>query len=235
MPEGVDQVPVLTVDGPSGSGKGTVGRIVAGRLGWHFLDSGALYRLLALAAERRSIAMDNAFVLRGLAAGLDVRFVGGDARHEPSVLLDGEDVTRDIRTQICANNASRVAAIPEVRQALLARQRAFRVAPGLVADGRDMGTVVFPDAVAKVFLEASPKERAIRRHKQLIEKGMDANLPDLIAEITERDNRDRERHSAPLKAASDALVIDTTGLSIESVVGRVMRLLDKVAWPGSGH
>jgi len=227
MPERSEAIPVLTVDGPSGSGKGTVGRIVAGRMGWHFLDSGALYRLLALAAERRGIAMHDISILAALARELEVQFVGGDLEHEPSVLLDGEDVTTDIRTESCGNNASKLAAQREVRAALLARQRAFRRAPGLVADGRDMGTVVFPDAVAKVFLEASPEERAIRRHKQLIEKGIGANLPKLIAEIAERDTRDRERSAAPLMAAPEAVVIDTTGLSIDTVVGRIMRVLER--------
>jgi cytidylate kinase len=226
---------VLTVDGPSGSGKGTVGRIVAERLGWHFLDSGALYRLLALAADRRGIPLDDDGALTRLAARLDVSFVGGDATHEPTVLLDGEAVTRDIRSETCGNNASRVAALAPVREALLARQRAFRRPPGLVADGRDMGTVVFPDAQAKVFLDASPEERAERRHNQLIEKGIDASLPTLVAEIAERDARDLERSAAPLKAAPGAIVVDTTGLSIDAVVDRVMQILAGAGWPQGVH
>ncbi len=218
-------VSMLTVDGPGGSGKGTIARITAARLGWHFLDSGALYRLLALAAAKSGVSLDDESSLCRLTRTLDVRFEGGDADSEPSVLLDGEDVSAVIRTESCGSNASRVAALPAVRTALLARQRAFRQAPGLVADGRDMGTVVFPDAASKVFLEASPEERAIRRHKQLKQKGMDASLRDLVKEIAERDARDRERSVSPLKPAEGALVIDTTHLSIEVVVERVMALL----------
>ncbi len=218
-------VPVLTVDGPGGSGKGTLARIIATRLGWHFLDSGALYRLLALAAAKRGVSLDDESSLSQLARALDVRFEGGDADNEPSVLLDGEDVSAAIRTETCGSNASRVAALPAVREALLARQRAFRQPPGLVADGRDMGTVVFADADSKAFLEASLEERANRRHKQLKEKGMDASLRDLVREIAERDARDRARSVSPLTPADGALVIDTTHLSIEAVVERVMALL----------
>lgn len=234
-PEAPGYAPVLTIDGPSGSGKGTVGRIIAERLGWHFLDSGALYRLLALAAERRGIPLDDGTALAGLAAGLDVRFVGGDATHEPTVLLDGREVSRYIRSETCGNNASRVAALAPVREALLARQRAFRRPPGLVADGRDMGTVVFPDAQAKVFLDASREERAERRHNQLKEKGIDASLATLVAEIAERDARDLERSAAPLRAAPGAIVVDTTGLSIDAVVDRVVQVLARVCWPQGVH
>ncbi len=225
MAEAQDKTPVLTVDGPGGSGKGTVARITAARLGWHFLDSGALYRLLALAAEKRGLSLDEAAPLAGLAKGLDVRFQGGEDGSEPAVWLDDEDVTDAIRTEACGSSASRVAALPAVRQALLARQRAFRQPPGLVADGRDMGTVVFPDAPAKVFLDASPEERASRRHKQLKEKGMDASLRDLVLEIAERDARDRARSASPLKPADDAVVIDTTHMSIDAVVAKVVALL----------
>lgn len=221
------EVPVLTVDGPGGSGKGTVSRIVAARRGWHFLDSGALYRLLALAADSHGVRLDDEGGLAALALTLDVRFVGGDAVEEPAVVLDGRDVSDDIRTEVCGNKASRVAALPGVREALLARQRAFRCSPGLVADGRDMGTVVFPDAQAKVFLEASPEERARRRHKQLNDKGIGASLTRLVEEIAERDARDRARAVSPLRPAKDAAVIDTTALSIDAVVARVMEVLER--------
>ncbi len=227
MADAKEKIPVLTVDGPGGSGKGTVARIAAARLGWHFLDSGALYRLLALAAEKHGLPLDDESALSRLARALDVRFEGGDAESEPTVLLNEEDVSDAIRTEACGSNASRVAALPAVREALLARQRAFRQAPGLVADGRDMGTVVFPDAGSKVFLEASPEERANRRHKQLKEKGMDASLRDLVLEIAERDARDRARSVSPLRPADDALVIDTTQLSIEAVVEKVLGLLGR--------
>ena len=227
MADAKEKIPVLTVDGPGGSGKGTVARIAAARLGWHFLDSGALYRLLALAAEKHGLPLDDESALSRLARALDVRFEGGDAESEPTVLLNEEDVSDAIRTEACGSNASRVAALPAVREALLARQRAFRQAPGLVADGRDMGTVVFHDAGSKVFLEASPEERANRRHKQLKEKGMDASLRDLVLEIAERDARDRARSVSPLRPADDALVIDTTQLSIEAVVEKVLGLLGR--------
>ncbi len=224
MPDVNANIPVLTVDGPSGSGKGTVARLVAARLGWRFLDSGALYRLLALAAEKRGVSWHDEAALSALALALEVEFVGGDADNEPTVMLSGEDVSLAIRSESCGNNASKVAALPGVREALLARQRAFRERPGLVADGRDMGTVVFPDAGTKVFLEASPEERAARRHKQLKEKGIDASLRDLVKEIAERDTRDRVRCVSPLKPAEDARVIDTTSLSIDEVVDQVLAL-----------
>ncbi len=224
MPDVNANIPVLTVDGPSGSGKGTVARLVAARLGWRFLDSGALYRLLALAAEKRGVSWHDEAALSALALALEVEFVGGNADNEPTVMLSGEDVSLAIRSESCGNNASKVAALPGVREALLARQRAFRERPGLVADGRDMGTVVFPDAGTKVFLEASPEERAARRHKQLKEKGIDASLRDLVKEIAERDTRDRVRCVSPLKPAEDARVIDTTSLSIDEVVDQVLAL-----------
>ncbi len=224
MPDVNANIPVLTVDGPSGSGKGTVARLVAARLGWRFLDSGALYRLLALAAEKRGVSWHDEAALSALALALEVAFVGGNADNEPTVMLSGEDVSLAIRSESCGNNASKVAALPGVREALLARQRAFRERPGLVADGRDMGTVVFPDAGTKVFLEASPEERAARRHKQLKEKGIDASLRDLVKEIAERDTRDRVRCVSPLKPAEDARVIDTTSLSIDEVVDQVLAL-----------
>jgi len=211
--------PVITIDGPSGSGKGTIARLLAQELGFHFLDSGALYRLLALAAQRRDVALDDEAALVRLAAGLDIRFPA-DADGD-TVLLDGEDVSGDIRTEAVGAGASRVAALPVVREALLARQRAFRQAPGLVADGRDMGTVVFPDAGAKIFLTASPEERARRRCNQLKEKGFEADYEAVLADIRARDERDRNRSVAPLKPAPDAVVVDATELDIDTTLGRV--------------
>ena len=211
--------PVITIDGPSGSGKGTIARLLAQELGFHFLDSGALYRLLALAAQRRDVALDDEAALVRLAAGLDIRFPA-DADGD-TVLLDGEDVSGDIRTEAVGAGASRVAALPVVREALLARQRAFRQAPGLVADGRDMGTVVFPDAGAKIFLTASPEERARRRCNQLKEKGFEADYEAVLADIRARDERDRNRSVAPLKPAPDAVVVDATELDIDATLGRV--------------
>jgi cytidylate kinase len=215
MTEGAG-VPVITIDGPSGSGKGTVTHRVAARLGWHTLDSGALYRLLALAAVKRGIDLKNENLISSLSDELNVVF------NESVVLLDGEDVTTAIRSEAAGNNASRVAAIPGVRDALLAWQRGFARPPGLVADGRDMGTTVFPGAQLKIFLDASASERAERRYKQLKEKGLPANLANLKAEIEERDVRDRCRAVSPLVPAPDAIVIDSTELTIEAVVEQVM-------------
>lgn len=217
-------IPVITVDGPSGTGKGTLSTYLADWLQWHFLDSGALYRVLALAAERHSVALDDVVQLAGLAERLDVNFPRIPGGHD-SVILEGEEVNQSIRTETCGNAASRLAAWPEVRQALLARQRAFRQPPGLVADGRDMGTVVFPDAGLKIYLTASAEERARRRYKQLKEKGFDVNLAQLSVEITERDARDSQRTVSPLRPADDAAIIDTTNLSIEDVIHRVSVLV----------
>lgn len=219
----METVPIITVDGPSGSGKGTVSRILAKRLGWHLLDSGALYRLVALAGLLREFTPDDETGHAALAGGLDVRFEV-DAEGAERVLLEGRDFTRELRAETTGNAASRVAAMPAVRQALLERQRAFAVRPGLVADGRDMGTVVFPDAPLKVYLTASAEERALRRYKQLKEKGLPANLAGLSQEIRERDRRDSNRPVAPLRAAPDAVAIDSTGLTVEQVVARIHAL-----------
>jgi len=222
---------IVTIDGPSGSGKGTVSRAVARHVGWHLLDSGALYRLVALAGTRAGLPEGDAPAHAALAVNMDVAF-GAAADGSERVWLAGRDVTADIRTEEAGRGASRVAAWPQVRQALLARQRAFAGPPGLVADGRDMGTVVFPGARLKIFLTATPQERALRRHKQLKDKGSDVSLPALSREIAERDLRDQTREVAPLKAAPDACVIDSTGLPVESVVGRVLELMAaRHLWP----
>jgi CMP/dCMP kinase len=223
-------VPVLTIDGPSGSGKGTVSRAVARRLGWALLDSGALYRLVALAARRAGVGLDDGAALAGLAHGLAIRF-DSDEKGEEVVSLGGEDVTGELRTEAAGNDASKVAVLPEVRAALLERQRRFAIPPGLVADGRDMGTVVFPRAGLKIFLTASPDERASRRHKQLKEKGVAATLAALSLEIAERDQRDSTRAVAPLVASADAVLLDTTGMPVEAVVERVLTLVRGVLVP----
>jgi cytidylate kinase len=207
---------VITIDGPSGSGKGTIAEMVAKRLGWHCLDSGALYRLVGLAAERADIELDQAGKLADLARTMEAEFKDG------RVFLQGEDVSTAIRTETAGNAASKVAALPEVREALLDWQRNYARAPGLVADGRDMGSVVFPGAQVRIFLTASAEERAQRRYKQLKEKGLDVNLAHLIAEIRERDDRDRNRSVAPLIAPAGALEVESTTLSIDEVLERVM-------------
>lgn len=220
-------VPVLTIDGPGGSGKGTISRLVAQRLGWHMLDSGALYRLLALGAQRRGIDFEDIEGLTTYALNLDVEFNVPEDGSETEVLLEGEVVTDDIRTETAGNNASIVAVIPSVRDALLQRQRDFAREPGLVADGRDMGTVVFPEARVKVFLTADAEERAHRRYKQLKEKGISANLADLLREIRERDERDSQRKVSPLKPADDAVLVDTSSLTIEEVTECVLKLCEE--------
>ena len=209
-------IPVITIDGPSASGKGTVAERVATALGFHFLDSGALYRLTALSAMKHGVALDDEARVAELAARLPATF------REGAIWLENENVTDAIRAEQVGEGASKVAALPAVRAALLDRQRAYRQAPGLVADGRDMGTVVFADAVAKVFLTASAEARAERRYKQLIEKGNSANLPALVADMQARDARDTARAVAPLKPASDALLIDTTNMDIDSAVQAVL-------------
>ena len=225
-----EAAPVVTVDGPSGSGKGTISRAVAQQAGWHLLDSGALYRLVAHAGADRGLDPADIEGHARLAMGMQVTFgVGPDGSEQ--VLLEGRDVTQAIRTEAAGQGASRVAAWPAVRTALLARQRAFARAPGLVADGRDMGTVVFPEARLKIYLTASAEERALRRYKQLKDKGSGVSLAALSREITERDLRDSTRAVAPLRPAPDARVIDSTGLSIEAVVGRVLEWGAGRLWP----
>ena len=215
--------PVVTIDGPSGSGKGTISRAVAQHAGWHLLDSGALYRLVAHAGLLRGLDPGDVAGHARLAGAMAVIF-GVDPDGSEQVLLEGRDVTLAIRTETAGQGASRVAAWPAVRTALLERQRAFACPPGLVADGRDMGTVVFPGARLKIYLTASAAERALRRYKQLKEKGSGVSLSALSREITERDARDSTRAVAPLIPAPDAAVIDSTGLPIEEVVGRVLEL-----------
>jgi CMP/dCMP kinase len=217
----MDSVPVITIDGPSGSGKGTVSRAAAQELGWALLDSGALYRLVALAGRQAGIDLADGAELGRLAEQFDIRF-GSTIQGEEIVWLEGREVTREIRTENAGNDASKVAALPQVRSALLQRQRRFAVPPGLVADGRDMGTAVFPDALVKIFLTASADERAARRHKQLKEKGVAATLAALSREIAERDQRDITRTASPLVASKDAVFLDTTGMSVETVVKRVL-------------
>ncbi len=211
-------VPVITIDGPTASGKGTIAQLVAAALGWHVLDSGALYRLCALAMQQAGVGADDAGLAAGYARDLKVRFAPA------GIYLDGQEVSQAIRQESTGNLASSIAAMPAVRAALLQRQRDFRQAPGLVADGRDMGTVVFPDAQLKIFLDASVQVRAERRHKQLIEKGLTVKITDLLSDLNQRDLRDRSRAHAPLVAASDAFVIDSSCIGIDSVVAKILDL-----------
>lgn len=219
-------VPVLAIDGPGGAGKGTICQMVAKQLGWHLLDSGALYRLTALAAQKHGVALDNESSVAVLAKHLDVQFIPQDEGLVHTV-LEGEDVSNDIRTEEVGAMASKVAALPEVRQALLERQRDFAQAPGVVADGRDMGTVVFPQAPVKIYLTASAEERAKRRFLQLQEKGKAADIEKILSEIVERDERDVNREVAPLKPAIDALVVESTNMSIEQVLDVVITELQR--------
>lgn len=218
----MSDVPVITIDGPSGTGKGTISARLAARLGWHLLDSGALYRLVALAAARAGVDFSDEAALGRIASEMEVDFTQGNGDIPIRALLDGEDVSALIRDEDVSRGASEVAACPAVRNALLIRQRTCRRPPGLVADGRDMGTVVFPDAPLKLFLTASADERARRRYKQLKQKGIGVNLRQLSADIAERDARDSQRKISPLKPAPDAVVIDTTRLDIEGVLTAVM-------------
>ncbi len=211
-------IPVITIDGPGGSGKGTIGLQLAKTLEWHFLDSGALYRVLALAALKHQVDLEDEYAIAELAKTLDVRFNG-------EIFLEKQNVTRQIRTESCGNAASQVAVFPAVRTALLDKQYAFRQSPGLVADGRDMGTAVFPDAIIKFFLEASAAERAKRRYLQLKDTHQDVTLQNLLTEISERDARDKTRVVSPLVPAEDAVVIDTTGLGIEAVFDRILKVV----------
>ncbi|MCS6787255.1 MAG: (d)CMP kinase [Thiobacillaceae bacterium] len=217
MHDGVGQAPVIAIDGPSASGKGTVAARVAHALGFHYLDSGAIYRALAHAALQRGVALDDGAALAALARQLDLRFDGGET------YLDGLPCGAAIRSEEAGRAASRIAALPAVRAALLDRQRSFRRPPGLVTDGRDMGTVVFPDAELKVYLDADVHERARRRYKQLIEKGLDANLDQIEQDLRARDALDAQRASAPLRRSADALLLDTTHMSIDEAVSVVLR------------
>jgi cytidylate kinase len=218
-----EPVPIITIDGPSGSGKGTIARQVATELGWHLLDSGALYRLVALASAQQCLDPTDEAAHAHIAQSLDVAFgVGPDG--DEQIWLQGTEVSTQIRSEQAGNGASRVAVMPGVRAGLLQRQRAFARPPGLVADGRDMGTVIFPSAGLKIFLTASPEERAKRRYNQLKDKGLSANLAALSLEIAERDRRDASRAVAPLKPADDAVIVDSTSMSIDAVVARVLEL-----------
>ena len=218
----MNNTPVIAIDGPSASGKGTVAQRVAERLRFHYLDSGALYRLVAYTAIQSEVDLTDETELSCIARDLDVVFTGA------KILLKGEDVADAIRAEVCSNGASKVAAYPQVRASLLDRQRAFRQMPGLVADGRDMGSVVFPDAALKIFLTADAETRAQRRYKQLMEKGIDANISTLLQDIRDRDARDINRSVAPLQQGADAILLDTTSLNIAQAVDEVLRRYDEI-------
>lgn len=220
-----DQVFVLTIDGPSGSGKGTLCQLLASHLGWHLLDSGALYRIVGLAAHKRGISFDDEAALAELAKAIDVAFIPSEPGEPATVMLEGQDITGELRTELTGSYASKVAPISAVRDALKSRQRDFAKDTGLVADGRDMGTVIFPDAPLKIFLTASAEERAQRRYKQLINKGESVTFAALLKDIEERDDRDMNRAVAPLKPAHDAVTIDSTDLDIQEVFNQVLELL----------
>jgi CMP/dCMP kinase len=217
-------IPVLTIDGPSGSGKGTISRAVAQRLGWHYLDSGAIYRAVGLAAAWEGLDLSDGESIAACAARTQIRFIT-DGEGEPHVIVNDKDATRSLRTESAGAAASAIAAHPPVRAALVDLQLRFRTKPGLVADGRDMGTVIFPDAPYKVFLTASAAERAKRRYKQLKDKGVSVNLESLLHEIAARDERDAGRAVAPLKPAPDAVILDSTGVPITEVIERVLAVL----------
>ena len=220
------KVPVITLDGPSGTGKGTISQMLADHLGWHFLDSGAIYRVLAYAVRQKNIDFSHENKLVELAQMLDLRFAL-DAEKNSQVFLEQQEIATHIRSEQCGQDASKIAAIPSVRKALLTRQRAFATTPGLVTDGRDMGTVVFPDADLKIYLDASAEERAVRRYLQLKEKGNDVSLAQVVEELNTRDARDTARACAPLKPAEDAVLVDTTGLTIVQAFTNVLQLVDK--------
>ncbi|WP_296045905.1 (d)CMP kinase [uncultured Alteromonas sp.] len=217
-------IPVVTVDGPSGAGKGTLSALIAEQLGWHLLDSGAIYRVLAVAAMHHDLPVDDESSIVPLASGLDVSFETDNEQRR--VVLEGEDVTDDIRTEEVGAAASQIASLARVREALLRRQRAFQQTPGLIADGRDMGTVVFPDANVKLFLTASAEARAERRYNQLKDKGLDVNIARLLTDIKARDDRDANRSIAPLVPAEDAVVIDSTDLDITQVFESAMEIIN---------
>lgn len=221
----VTPVPVIAIDGHSGSGKGTISQMLAARLGYHYLDSGALYRLLSVAAKRHGVSLDNRDSLSVLAAHMDISFRTNEDGSLAKVLLEGENVSSLIRSEGVGSDASLVAAYPEVRSALLERQKAFARPPGLVADGRDMGTVVFPDATHKIFLTASAEERAERRYKQLIDKGESVSLAALVEQVRARDERDSTRQVSPLIPADDAIVLDSSDLSIDEVFEKVLEIV----------
>jgi len=224
----MSDIPVITVDGPSGTGKGTICSHLANWLGWHLLDSGALYRIVAVAAEKHQLEPDNSeSTIADIAGSLDVVFQQSQPGKDITVIFEGDDITQKIRTEACGNSASQIAILPQVRSALLDRQRQFQQSPGLVADGRDMGTVVFTNAPLKIYLIASAEERAKRRYKQLKQKGFDVNLPRLAADIAERDARDSQRTISPLKPADDAIVVDTTTMEITEVVKKIENLVQE--------
>jgi cytidylate kinase len=221
------KIPVITIDGPGGTGKGTIGMRLAQHLGWHFLDSGMLYRAVAKQALQKNLPLDDAAQLICLIAELPIEFRADGDGVETQVYLDGENQTDQLRTEACGNAASKIAALSEVRDALLDLQRSYRKLPGLVTDGRDMGTIIFPDAPCKIFLTAKPEVRAQRRYHQLKNKGLDASLSGLLNEIVARDQRDQNRHVAPLQPALDAITLDTSDDSVDEVFAKVLRIVDK--------